>query len=95
MPSALAALSVLEVVEQIVSFHRFFEQAAPLAAVCTSTRNVLRIPLQEHSHNVRLYEEHQTAVWLDEVEQSQLAVAIDYWWGSGAIGVWHVNDGRY
>ena len=93
MPSALAALSLLEVVEQILSFQRFFEQAAPLAAVCRSTRNVLRVPLQEHAHNVRLYEEHHTAVWLAEVQRTQLAVAKDYWWISDAIGVWHVNDG--
>ena len=93
MPSALVALSVVEVVEQIVSFFPFFEQAAPLAGVCISTRNVLCIPLQEHAHNVRLYDEHRTAVWLEQVQQTQLAVARDYWWISDAIGVWHVNDG--
>ena len=94
MPPALTALGSREVVEQIVSFHRFFEQAAPLAAVCSTTWNVLRLPLQDHAHNVRLYEEHRIASWLVEEEKQQLALAIDYWWEVGAIGVWHVNDGR-
>ena len=88
MPSALAALKVLGVVEQILSFFPFFEQAAPLAAVWRSTRKVVRTPLQEHAHNVRLYEEQ----WLAEVQRTQLAVARDYWWISDAVGVWHVND---
>ena len=68
MPSACAALSVVEVVEQIVSFFPFFEQAAPLAGVCTSTKNVLWSPLQEHAHIVELCEEHENAVWLEQVQ---------------------------
>ena len=92
MPSACAALCVEEVVEHIISFFPFFEQAAPLAGVCRSTKNVLWNPLQEHAHNVELCEEHDNAVWLEQVQQTQLAVATENWWISDAIGVWHVND---
>jgi len=93
MPSACAALSVVEVVEEIVSFFPFFEQAAPLAGVCTSTKNVLWSPLQEHAHIVELCEEHENAVWLEQVQQTDLAVATEFGWIREAIGVWHVNDG--
>ena len=93
MREACAALRVREVVEHIVSFFPFFEQAAPLAGVCTWTNNALWYPLQEHAYLVRLWEEHENAVWLEQVQQTELAVATEYWWISDAIGVWHVNDG--
>lgn len=93
-PPALTELGSREMVEQIVSFHPFFEQVAPLAAVCSTTWNVLRLPLQDHAHNVRQHEEHRIAIWLNEWEMQQPALAIDYWWEVGAIGVRHVNDGR-
>ena len=59
MREACAALRVRDVVEHIVSFFPYFEQAAPLAGVCTSTNIALRYPLQEHAYLVRLWEEIQ------------------------------------
>ena len=69
MREACAALGVLEVVEHIVSFLPFFEQAAPLAGVCTWTNIALWYPLQEHAYLVRLLEEHENAVWLEQIQQ--------------------------
>ena len=93
MHSACVALRIVEVVEEIVSFFPYFEEAAPLARACTSTKNVLWTPLQIHAHDVDLCEEHENAVWLEQVQQTALAVTLHYWWLSNAIGVWHVNDG--
>ena len=72
MPVACAALRVLEVVEQIVSFFPLFEQAAPLAGVCTWTKIALWYPLQEHAYLVRLCEEHENAVWLEQIQYTEL-----------------------
>ena len=96
MPPALVALGSPEVVEQIIAFLDFFEQAAPLAASCSVTWHVLRFPLQDHAHNVRQYQEHQNMIWLREVEMQQLALDLDrdYWLVADAVGVWHVNDGQ-
>ena len=69
MREACAALQVREVVEHIVSFFPYFTQAAPLAGVCTSTNSTLRYPLQELAYLVRLWEEHQNAVWLEQIQQ--------------------------
>ena len=96
MPPALVALGSPEVVEQIIAFLDFFEQAAPLAASCSVTWHVLRFPLQDHAHNVRQYQEHRNMIWLREVEIQQLALDLDpdYWLVADAVGVWHVNDGQ-
>ena len=68
MREACAVLGVLQVVEHIVSFLPFFEQAAPLAGVCTWTNNALWYPLQEHAYRVRLWEEHQ--IWLEQQQNA-------------------------
>jgi len=72
MREACAALRVLEVVEHIVSFFPLFEQAAPLAKVCTWTNIALWYPLQEHAYLVRLCEEHDNAVWLEHIQYTEL-----------------------
>ena len=70
MREACAALRVREVVEHIVSFFPYFEQAAPLAGVCTWTKIALWNPLQEHAHLVDLCEEHENAVWLEQQQNA-------------------------
>ena len=96
MPSAVVALGSPEVVEQIIAFLDFFEQAAPLAASCSATWHVLRFPLQNHAHNVRQHQEHRNMIRLREVEMQQLALELDHdhWLLADAVGVWHDNDGH-
>ena len=77
MPSASAALCVVEVVEEIIACFPFFEEAAPLAVVSTSTKDILWNPLQEHAHSVQLCEEHENAVWLEQIQQTALALATE------------------
>ena len=96
MPSAIVALGSPEVVEEIIVFLDFFEQTVPLAASCSTTWYVFRLPLLDHAYNVRQYQEHQNMMWLREVEEQQHAVESDsdYWLVADAVGVWHFNDGQ-
>ena len=95
MPSARIALSAVEIVEHVISFQWFCEQAAPVAAVCTSTKHILAEQLREHNHDVQIKEQHQGELSIEELEKTQVADAIGYGWAIGAIGIGRrIHDDR-
>ena len=96
MAWAVLALGSQEVIEEIVAFCDFFEQTVPLAASCSATWHVLRLPLQDHAHNIRQYRDHQNMNWLHEIEIQQRALESDpvFWLIADASRTWHFNDGQ-
>ena len=89
MPPALTVLGSPEMVEHIISFLNFFEYVGPLAASCSITWNVLRLPQQDHAHNIRQFRERMNMVWYWEAQMHLLGLDLDrdYYWNSDAVGV--------